>query len=78
MRLQACAKDLFSAIETGMQQAVQMSVRDMSIAVGLAVQLAPSSLWGEALHTSGLFAYLVKSLQEDKVRRFALPPIALH
>jgi hypothetical protein len=50
-----------------MQQAIQINVKELAIAASLAMQLAPSNLWGEALHTSGLFAYLVKSLQEDTV-----------
>ena len=50
-----------------MKQAVQVNVKDMAQITGLACQLAPSSLWGEPLHNSGLFAYLVSSLQEDKV-----------
>jgi hypothetical protein len=33
----------------------------------LHLQLAPSSLWGEALHASGLFTYFVKTLMDDKV-----------
>lgn len=53
-----------------MQQAVQMNVKDMAIIVNMAVQLAPSNLWGEPLHTSGLFTYLVRSLREEKVCLF--------
>lgn len=53
-----------------MQQAVQINVKDMAIIVNMIVQLAPSNLWGEALHTSGLFTYFVKSLQEEKVCLF--------
>lgn len=56
------------ALGKGMQQAAQMNVKDMAISINMLVQLAPSSLWGEALHSSGLFAYLVKSLQEEQVR----------
>lgn len=51
-----------------MTQAIQVNVKDMAIALQLALQLAPSSLWGEALHVSGLFAYIVGGLKEDKVR----------
>ncbi|KIP12739.1 hypothetical protein PHLGIDRAFT_97377 [Phlebiopsis gigantea 11061_1 CR5-6] len=65
--LQACAKELFMALGKGMQQAAQMNVKDMAISINMLVQLAPSSLWGEALHSSGLFAYLVKSLQEEQI-----------
>ena len=50
-----------------MAHAIQVNVKDMAIALGLALQLAPSNLWGEALHISGLFAYIVKTLQDDKV-----------
>ena len=51
-----------------MQQAVQINVKDMAIIINMAVQLTPSGLWGSALHESGLFAFLVNSLQEEKVR----------
>lgn len=51
-----------------MKQAMSINVKDMAQEVALTCQHAPSTLWGEPLHTSGLFAYIVKSLQEDKVR----------
>ena len=55
-----------------MKQAVQINVKDMAIGTALACQLAPSNLWGEPLHSSGLFAYLVTSLHEEKARHLAL------
>lgn len=58
---------MFTAFEAGMKQAMQMNVKQMAIAVNLALQLAPSELWGQALHVSGLFAYIVKTLEEEKV-----------
>ena len=44
-----------------------INVKDMAGMVQFAVQLAPSSLWGEALHLSGLFGYLVQALEAEKV-----------
>lgn len=64
---QVCATELFRAFENGMQHAIQVNVKDMCISLQFALQLVPSNLWGEPLHTSGLFAYIVKGLKEDKV-----------
>ena len=52
-----------------MKQAMQMNVKQMAIAVNLALQLAPSDLWGQALHVSGLFAYIVKTLEEENTQK---------
>ncbi|KAI0347520.1 ARM repeat-containing protein [Trametopsis cervina] len=65
--LQLCAVDLFRALEKGMNIAIQMNVKDMAISIQLILQLAPSNLWGEALHVSGLFFFLIKAFQEDKL-----------
>ncbi|KAI0693596.1 ARM repeat-containing protein [Cytidiella melzeri] len=65
--LQFCASDLFRALIKGMDQAVQLNVKDMAITIQLCVQLAPSSTWGEALYVSDLFAYVVTALKEDKI-----------
>ena len=39
----------------------------MTSTLALLFQIAPPALWGEALHVSGLFATIVKGLEEDKV-----------
>lgn len=65
--LQACASELFAALLAGMKHALQINVKDMAQITALACQHAPSSLWGGPLHTTGLFAYLAQSLQEDKL-----------
>ncbi|THH02435.1 hypothetical protein EW026_g424 [Hermanssonia centrifuga] len=63
---QECTVDMFTAMEKAMNQAVQVNVKETATVLGLVVQLAPSNLWGEALHHSKLFAFLVKSIEEDK------------
>ncbi len=40
------------------------------MALNLIVSITPSSLWGEALHVSGLFAYLMKILLDGEVYAF--------
>lgn len=65
--MQYFALQLFRALEKGMGQAIQLNIKDMAVALGVTLQLTPSSLWGEALHVSGLFAFIVKSLKDDKV-----------
>ncbi|KAI0755466.1 ARM repeat-containing protein [Irpex lacteus] len=65
--LQFCAVDFFRALAKGMANAITLNVKDMAVALQFAIQLAPSNLWGEALHVSGLFAYIVKGLNEDKL-----------
>lgn len=52
-----------------MQHAIPINVKDMAVMLGLVIQLAPSSCWAEPLHNSGLFSYIVKTLEEDKVRQ---------
>jgi hypothetical protein len=46
---------------------VDTNVKDILVAIDMILQLAPSSLWGEALHASGLFAHFIKTLIDDKV-----------
>lgn len=45
----------------------------MLVSLNLLFQLTPSSLWGEPLHISGLFATMLKNLlnEDDKVVRAA-------
>ena len=46
-----------------------INVKDMAVVLGLVIQLAPSSLWGEPMHNSGLFSSLIKTLEDDKVKK---------
>ena len=55
------------ALKNGMDHAIPINVKDMATTLGLVIQLAPSSLWGEPMHNSGLFSYIVHKLEEDKV-----------
>ncbi|KAI0092637.1 armadillo-type protein [Irpex rosettiformis] len=65
--LQFYAIDFFRALVTAMDQAISLNVKDMAITLQFALQLAPSNLWGEALHVSGLFSHIVKALKDDKL-----------
>ena len=47
-----------------------INVKDMAVVLGLVIQLAPSSLWGEPMYNSGLFSYLIKTLEDDKVTKY--------
>lgn len=40
---------------------------EMMRALNLLLQVAPLNLWGEALHTSGLFEYILTTLIEGEV-----------
>ncbi|TCD64327.1 hypothetical protein EIP91_004237 [Steccherinum ochraceum] len=65
--LQAYGDELFKAFETGMSQALAVNVKGMLSALSLLLQLAgPYQVWGKAMHTSGLFAHVVKTLSEEK------------
>ena len=44
----------------------------MVIALNMIVTTTPSNLWGEALHVSGLFAYLLQTLFDSEVLAFIL------
>lgn len=60
------AVDFFRAVVAAMDHALSVNIKDMTTALQLALQLAPSALWGEALHISGLFAYIVEGLKDSK------------
>ena len=49
-----------------MGHAIPVNVKDLTTALQLALQLAPSILWSNALHVSGLFAYIVDGLKDTK------------
>ncbi|KAL7282456.1 hypothetical protein ACG7TL_003927 [Trametes sanguinea] len=65
--LQLCAIDLLRAFNTAINEAVNTNIKQMTVALCLLFQVAPPGLWGEALHVSGLFATIVKGLDEDKL-----------
>lgn len=60
------AVNFFQALIAAMDHAIPVNVKDMTTALQLALQLAPSTLWGEALHVSGLFSYIVDGLKDSK------------
>jgi hypothetical protein len=67
--IQAHAVDLFRAFLTALKSgAIPLNVQHMIIALSLLVQVTPSSLWGEALHVSGLFSHLLNTLLENEAR----------
>ncbi|KAJ2920088.1 hypothetical protein MD484_g369, partial [Candolleomyces efflorescens] len=65
--LQNYSKDIFQAFTEGLKsQAVMVNMKDMVMALQFMVQLAPSNLWGEPMHTSGLFSYLLLTLNDGE------------
>jgi hypothetical protein len=44
-----------------------VNMKDMVVALQFMVQLAPSNLWGEPMHTSGLFSHLLLTLNDGEV-----------
>jgi len=63
------------ALCCGYLDAIQTKVGDVhqiqvTQGLGLMTQLCPSSMWGEAMHTSGLFPHLLKSLLAGEVCAF--------
>ncbi|KAL1944202.1 hypothetical protein VTO73DRAFT_3387 [Trametes versicolor] len=70
--LQMCAVDLLRAFDAAMKQATGTNVKQMTTALCLLFQIAPPGLWGEAMHISGLFAAIVKGLEEEKLPTMVL------
>ncbi|CAG8705785.1 6077_t:CDS:2, partial [Acaulospora colombiana] len=64
--LQLQALPLHQAFLQVYQQALSTNIKDMLSAANLIVQLAPSAMWGEAMHNSTFFAKLLDSVIEDK------------
>ncbi|KAA1466319.1 ARM repeat-containing protein [Dentipellis sp. KUC8613] len=60
------ATTLFPAALQAMGQALPTNVKDILIGLELLFQLAPPSAYAEALHVTGLFASLIKTIVEDK------------
>jgi len=44
-----------------------MNAKQLLQSLGLLIQLAPSELWGEAMHNSGIFTHLLKTLLAEEV-----------
>ncbi|CCM04790.1 uncharacterized protein FIBRA_06983 [Fibroporia radiculosa] len=63
--LQRIAVDMFRAFLQAMNQATEINVMHMATSLTLIAQVAPSSQWGEALHVSGLFAFILKILTDE-------------
>jgi hypothetical protein len=63
---QGYAVNVFRAFLVALQSgAIDTNIKDMIIALNLLVQITPSSLWGEALHVSGLFSHILGTLIES-------------
>ncbi|OBZ76700.1 Importin-11 [Grifola frondosa] len=70
--LQFNVVNLFQAFVEAINKAMSINIKQITTALAILFQIAPPSLWGEALHVSGLFAVIVKSLQDDKVSTVVL------
>ncbi|KAM5532278.1 hypothetical protein V8D89_014036 [Ganoderma adspersum] len=64
--LQVAAAELFGAFNAAMKEALSANLKHMTGALCLLTQVTPPALWGEAMHTSGVFAHVWKTLEEDK------------
>ncbi|KAG6854857.1 hypothetical protein C0991_012047 [Blastosporella zonata] len=66
--LQACSVQLFTAFVKAFESSpiTTTNATGMTRTLNLLLQLAPSNLWGEALHTSGLFGYILTTLIEGE------------
>lgn len=60
-------QQLFEAFVFALSNAVAASVKEILLVINLITQLTPAALWAEAMHTSGLFAVLVKTVIDGKV-----------
>lgn len=68
------AIDLFQAILTTLQNDVAIvNARELLQSLNLLVQLTPSGLWGEAMHSSGLFSHLLKTAIAGEVCSYLYP-----
>ncbi|KAI0650678.1 ARM repeat-containing protein [Trametes meyenii] len=71
--LQLYAVDLLRAFNTALRETtLTTSSKQMTAALCLLFQIAPPALWGEPLHHAGLFATLVKALDEEKLHTIVL------
>ncbi|TBU32713.1 ARM repeat-containing protein [Dichomitus squalens] len=66
--LQVAAVDLLRAFNAAITEgAISTNIKHMTSALCLLTQVAPPALWGEAMHSSGLFLTVWKGLEEDKL-----------
>jgi importin-11 len=65
--IQAQGLELFNALGHCMQQAVSTNVKDVLIVLNLVIQMAPSNMWADAMHHTGLFKWLLNFVVADKV-----------
>ncbi|KAI0719492.1 ARM repeat-containing protein [Cerioporus squamosus] len=70
--LQLAAVDLLRAFNMAITSAVAVNIKDMTTSLQLLFQIAPPGLWGEAMHISGLFATIVRGLEEEQLSTIAL------
>ncbi|PCH41237.1 ARM repeat-containing protein [Wolfiporia cocos MD-104 SS10] len=70
--LQLHATDLLRAYGQAVRQALGINVQNLATSLALLFQVAPPQLWGGPLHDSGLFAWLVQTLVDDKATTFIL------
>lgn len=74
LAFQRYAIPLFAAYKPPLTQKITANVKGLINSVALAIELAPSAVWGEPLHDSGLFSVLVDHLAEEKVNYNVLSP----
>ena len=65
--IQTQGLELFNALGQCMRQAVLTNTKDVLIALNMVMQLAPSNMWADAMHHSGLFKWLLNLVVSDKV-----------
>ncbi|KAH9943383.1 ARM repeat-containing protein [Epithele typhae] len=66
--LQLAAVDLFRACNATLNMATSSAnAKQVTVALCSLLQLAPSGMWGEAIHVSGLFTTIVKGFEEEKL-----------
>ncbi|KAF9782921.1 ARM repeat-containing protein [Thelephora terrestris] len=65
--LQRCAVPLFEAYKLPLSHNVTVNYKGLINSIELAIELAPSAVWSEPLHVSGLFSVFVSHLAEDKL-----------
>ncbi|KIY74164.1 ARM repeat-containing protein [Cylindrobasidium torrendii FP15055 ss-10] len=71
--LQVCGLQLFQAyVKPFKMVAITAQRKDLLLSIHTIVATTPSSLWGEVLHTSGLFAYLVNALLDSEIVSYVL------
>lgn len=48
-------------------QAIMTNQKDILVCLQFLTQLAPATLWGQAMHFAGLFSHVVELLNHDEV-----------